>query len=420
MKFSCLSKDIAAAPDAMEITPQQRMYSACAGVVITSLVVTPMDVVKTRFQSAQAEAVSRQTAGNSPPAQACEKCLDLARKGRTYCTSARASASATRPAMSMPVMAPGTMLEPPPTSQALPPGTLQALKHIASREGVRGLYRGLDVSLVMAVPSTIFYYTAYDEMLGKLKESGLSLSVAPAVAGSSARTMATLLLAPLELLRTRAQSVGAAALDGGNHGTITGAGTKVASAWKPLSVFGGLVSVVREEGVMALWRGVGTTMWRDVPFSVIYWVGYENSKNLLTCSGSGAATGSQPDAGGGSFAFLSKTFMAGASSGALASLCTHPFDVVKTQQQVIRRGADPGNCEHLPPSRPRWQGTFEVMRDIIETRGIPGLFSGTVARIVKVAPSCAIMICSYESGKTFFLKQNAATLAKADFANPTS
>lgn len=42
MPFQCLSEEIAAAPVPMEVTPTQRMLSACAGVLATSLVATPM------------------------------------------------------------------------------------------------------------------------------------------------------------------------------------------------------------------------------------------------------------------------------------------------------------------------------------------------------------------------------------------
>lgn len=42
MPFQCLSEEIAAAPVPMDVTPTQRMMSACVGVLATSLVVTPM------------------------------------------------------------------------------------------------------------------------------------------------------------------------------------------------------------------------------------------------------------------------------------------------------------------------------------------------------------------------------------------
>ncbi|CAM9589149.1 unnamed protein product, partial [Discosporangium mesarthrocarpum] len=380
MRWQCLSEQIAAVPDDMEITPQQRMLSACVGVMTTSLVVTPMDVVKTRFQAAQAESVRRQAARSAPPQEACEKCLDKVRMARLYSTCARAPSVMSLEASAG--VAPGHMPE------ALPSGTFRALQHIASREGLRGLYRGLDVTLIMAVPSTVLYYSAYDELLQKLKAAGFSLAVAPALSGAFSRTVATMLMAPLDLLRTRAQAVASG-----------GAGTA-----KPVSALSDLFNVVRGGGIGTLWRGVGTTMWRDVPFSMIYWVSYENLKKCLGCASpvSKEGGGARGGVGGeqqGRLDFLARSFVAGAVSGGVASVLTHPFDVAKTQQQVLLRG-EGGGCEHRPNARP--QGTFAVIRSIAEARGIPGLFLGNVARVGKVAPSCAIMICSYEAGKIFF------------------
>ncbi|CAN0480533.1 unnamed protein product, partial [Hapterophycus canaliculatus] len=88
----------------------------------------------------------------------------------------------------------------------LPTGTLAALTHIARWEGPRGLYRGLDASLVMAIPSTVLYYTVYDDFVARLEKAGAGNLAAPAAAGSSARLLATVVMAPLELVRTRAQS----------------------------------------------------------------------------------------------------------------------------------------------------------------------------------------------------------------------
>lgn len=50
--------------------------------------------------------------------------------------------------------------------------------------------------------------------------------------------------------------------------------------------------------------------------------------------------------------------------------------------------------------------TRGLMSRIYNTEGIKGLFKGYVPRIVKVAPACAIMISTYEYGKSFFLRYN--------------
>lgn len=40
--------------------------------------------------------------------------------------------------------------------------------------------------------------------------------------------------------------------------------------------------MVQLEGPQALWRGLLPTMLRDVPFSGIYWMGYEKIKHNLS------------------------------------------------------------------------------------------------------------------------------------------
>lgn len=72
-------------------------------------------------------------------------------------------------------------------------------------------------------------------------------------------------------------------------------------------------------------------------------------------------------------------------------------------------------CENRPLPNPRSRqspGTFEVMRSIVESRGVGGLYTGALPRVAKVAPACAIMIFSYEAGKRFFAERNARLAAE--------
>jgi hypothetical protein len=45
--------------------------------------------------------------------------------------------------------------------------------------------------------------------------------------------------------------------------------------------------------------------------------------------------------------------------------------------------------------------TPRVLREIIREEGLTGAFKGLTPRIMKIAPACAIMIASYESGKRY-------------------
>jgi solute carrier family 25 protein 39/40 len=106
---------------------------------------------------------------------------------------------------------------------------------------------------------------------------------------------------------------------------------------------------------------------------------------------------------------LAASFLCGATAGAIAALLTTPFDVLKTRRQV-EHGAS-----QQPAYAPRASGvsgvrqpsTFAVLKGIVETEGVGALFSGLAPRVAKVAPSCAIMIGSYEFGKAFFARRRA-------------
>ncbi|KAG0381030.1 hypothetical protein BGX24_000622 [Mortierella sp. AD032] len=258
-------------------------------------------------------------------------------------------------------------------------GTWDGVKKIARYEGASSLWRGLSPTLAMSVPATVIYFVGYDYLKDVLSEQAAALSpglvfgqtfiydyretLAPLVAGGFARTVAATVISPLELFRTRMQSVHTDTK--GNAGLFRG-------------VSQGIVAMVRTEGALSLWRGLAPTLWRDVPFSAFYWVGYENIKKRIVVWDRQKA---QPALNEFEVAFAS-----GALSGMIAATLTTPFDVAKTRRQV----------DLLQPVHTKM---FSMMKAIVAEEGYSGLWRGLTARIAKVAPSCAIMISSYEIGK---------------------
>lgn len=131
------------------------------------------------------------------------------------------------------------------------------------------------------------------------------------------------------------------------------------------------------------------------------WYGYEGLKRSARQAGFG---GDRASGTSGSAEELdpSVSFLCGATSGAFAAFCTTPFDVLKTRRQVARMAADSGGRggENL--------STLRLLEHVARTEGVGALFAGWVPRLVKVAPSCAVMIASYELGKAFFRRRSAA------------
>uniref|UniRef100_A0A8C5H3N0 Mitochondrial glutathione transporter SLC25A40 n=1 Tax=Gouania willdenowi TaxID=441366 RepID=A0A8C5H3N0_GOUWI len=247
-------------------------------------------------------------------------------------------------------------------------GTLDAFVQIVRSEGIKSLWSGLPPTLVMAVPATVIYFTSYDQLCASLRlRMGDHAQEAPLLAGALARVGAATVISPLELIRTKLQS------QKQSYGELTYL----------------IRSAVQTEGWRSLWRGLGPTLLRDVPFSAMYWYNYERGKRWL-CE---RYRTREPT--------FTMTFVSGAVSGSIASIVTLPFDVVKTRRQV-----ELGELQAKNLSSQVRSSTLSVMSRIVAQDGFSALFAGFLPRLIKVAPACAIMISCYELGKAFFRKQN--------------
>ncbi|KAE8444129.1 hypothetical protein EG329_000817 [Mollisiaceae sp. DMI_Dod_QoI] len=387
----------------IDITAGQKMISAMSGSLLTSLLVTPLDVVRVRLQSQptaspltsiRGSANSLQALNNLPPnlgVTACCREVFFATNNAEYCMAAPSQSLA------------GAECAVEETQRRTFNSTFDGLKKIARNEGFTTLWRGLSPTLVMTVPANIIYFTGYDWLRFNQKSPINRLfsdNYAPLAAGATARIFAAGVVSPIEMFRTRMQ---ASRSTGGAHFAET---------------VKGVAEMVAANGYTSLWRGLTLTLWRDVPFSGIYWWGYESIRGALTEvreRGRGRALaneGSEARARARSrsqsrenhMATFSDSFIAGASSGAVASVITMPFDVGKTRRQVfVDPGTQPGVEKVLAPeerSMPRF------LWHIFKTEGISGLFKGWIPRTLKVAPACAIMISSYEVGKRTFRSAN--------------
>lgn len=334
----------------VEVSPAQKAISAISGAIMTSLIVTPLDVVKTRLQSQpinQSDPICcKETYFESTFPQSQSNKLRLNTLGLNM--SQMSSTCSPSPEI---CVAEETALK-------RFSGTWEGLVKIARNEGLSSLWRGLSPTLFMAVPSTVIYFVGYEQLRSVVNSDAIW---APLFCGGLARTASATAISPLELLRTRLQSA--------SH-----QGRSASDSFK--DVTHGIRQMVQQDGIATLWRGLGLTLWRDVPFSAFYWLGYERTKVAITDAGVTSP-------------FL-QSFLSGGISGTFAALVTTPFDVAKTKRQILDRQSD--------GSKSMWQ----LMNNIRTEEGIRGLWRGTVPRCLKVSPACAIMISSYEIGKRWF------------------
>ncbi|XP_077005292.1 mitochondrial glutathione transporter SLC25A40 [Tamandua tetradactyla] len=258
-------------PETIQVTPIQQMLASCTGAILTSLMVTPLDVVKIRLQ-----------AQNNPlPTGKCFVYSNGLMDHLCVCEEGGNKAWYKKPGRFQ--------------------GTLDAFLKIIRNEGIKSLWSGLPPTLVMAVPATVIYFTCYDQLTAFLRSKlGESESRIPIAAGIVARFGAVTVISPLELIRTKMQSK--------------------KFSYKELHWF--VSKKVSEDGWISLWKGWTPTVLRDVPFSAIYWYNYEVLKKLL-CEKYSLY---EPT--------FMINFTSGALSGSIAAVATLPFDVVKTQKQT--------------------------------------------------------------------------------------
>ncbi|XP_072431962.1 mitochondrial glutathione transporter SLC25A40-like isoform X2 [Chiloscyllium punctatum] len=206
------------------ITPIQQMIASCSGAFMTSLLVTPFDVIKIRLQA------QRTPFYKGKCFVYCNGLMDH------LCVCENGNNAAW-------YKAPGQFK-----------GTFDAFIQIVRNEGPKSLWSGLPPTLVMAVPATVIYFTCYDQLRAflkyKLEYDGAYI---PLIAGALARVGAVTVISPLELIRTKSQS---------RKLTYRELGRVVKIA-------------VAQDGWLSLWRGWGPTVLRDVPFS-------ESQKTLTT------------------------------------------------------------------------------------------------------------------------------------------
>lgn len=243
------------------------------------------------------------------------------------------------------------------------PTAMKVWRGVFASAGVRGLYRGLDTQLLIA-PYTVLYYTIYDEFRRLSGDHRL----APLGAAICARSVEVTLRMPLELLRTQLQAAP-------EHVTLLG-----------------ILRAQRHQPLASWMQGYSPTMIRDVPFSAIYWFGYEEAKLAVPerlFENPGINT-------------LVHSFACGGVAGMFAAFVTTPVDVVKTLRQKLHTGtetaaADRGISARSAPASAAYR---DILRFLSEhpRRALTGLGP----RLLRIPLGLATMMSGIETCKWAF------------------
>nr|QKK35448.1 mitochondrial Agc1 [Starmerella bombicola] len=243
-----------------------------------------------------------------------------------------------------------------PGTQLLYANSIDCFKKVIKKEGFRGLYSGLGPQLVGVAPEKAIKLTVNDLVRGILADSDGNISgLAEVIAGGSAGACQVVFTNPLEIVKIRLQVQGELAANAVGH------------------VKQSAVHIVRQLGLVGLYKGASACLLRDVPFSAIYFPSYAHLKKDLFKEGPSKRLNAW------------ELLTAGAIAGIPAAYLTTPCDVIKTRLQVEARKGETS-----------YSGLRHAATTIWKEEGFAAFFKGGPARIFRSSPQFGCTLAAYE------------------------
>ncbi|KAH7907345.1 mitochondrial carrier domain-containing protein [Hygrophoropsis aurantiaca] len=252
-------------------------------------------------------------------------------------------------------MAPGTK----------PRGFIATGLLIVRRETPLALYKGLGAVLAGIVPKMAIRFASFEAYKGWLanKETGQTSVGNIFISGLAAGTTeAVAVVCPMEVVKIRLQAQQHSLADPLEAPRYRNAGHAV-------------YTIVREEGISALYRGVSLTALRQATNQGANFTAYQEIKKL--------AHKYQPD--------LKELpsyqhMIIGLISGAMGPFSNAPIDTIKTRLQ--KATAEPGTTA--------FQRIRAIAADMWRQEGVRSFYKGITPRVLRVAPGQAIVFAVYE------------------------
>ncbi|XP_072237813.1 solute carrier family 25 member 55a isoform X1 [Leuresthes tenuis] len=266
-------------------------------------------------------------------------------------------------------------------------------------EGYFGMYRGAAVNLTLVTPEKAIKLAANDLFRHHLSKDGKGLTVfKEMLAGCGAGMSQVIVTTPMEMLKIQLQDAGRLAAQ--QQKPVMMLPTKlvatnavlsrsynsgpVVSAPRAVSATQIAKELLRTQGIQGLYRGLGATLMRDVPFSVVYFPLFANLNRL----GQPSPQESSP---------FYWAFLSGCAAGSTAAVAVNPCDVVKTRLQSLNKGA----------SEETYSGVMDCVSKILRKEGPSAFLKGAGCRALVIAPLFGIAQVMYFIGVGEYILENS-------------
>ncbi|KAL0978549.1 hypothetical protein UPYG_G00172000 [Umbra pygmaea] len=230
---------------------------------------------------------------------------------------------------------------------------LQSQQGFNKAGGFRGIYAGVPSAAIGSFPNAAAFFVTYDSTKSLLgAQSNLSgqhmAPVTHMLAASLGEIVACLIRVPTEVVKQRTQ------------------------ASRSSNTYQVLMSTLKEEGVRGLYRGYRSTVLREIPFSLVQFPLWEYLKTRWSRRQ-------------GHTLYAWQSAVCGALAGAVAAFVTTPLDVAKTRIMLAKAGTSTASG-NIPL----------VLLDVWKTKGLMGLFSGSIPRVTSISLGGFIFLGAYE------------------------
>ncbi|KAJ1839144.1 mitochondrial aspartate-glutamate transporter agc1, partial [Coemansia sp. RSA 2708] len=238
--------------------------------------------------------------------------------------------------------------------------SIDCFRKVIRNEGILGLYRGLGPQLVGVAPEKAIKLTVNDFVRSRMtnKKTGEIALASEMMAGAMAGGSQVVFTNPLEIVKIRLQ------IQGEMLKEATGAAKAI-----PRS---SAITIIKELGLLGLYKGASACLLRDVPFSAIYFTCYSHLKKDVFREG-------ERQLG------ILDLLLAGAIAGMPAAYLTTPADVIKTRLQVVAKKGETV-----------YTGLVDATRKIYKEEGFKAFFKGGPARIFRSSPQFGATLMCYE------------------------
>jgi solute carrier family 25 protein 16 len=267
-------------------------------------------------------------------------------------------------------------------------GGFRAIWWIGQEQGIRGIYKGHQATLLRIFPYAALNYMCYEQYKRALcRQQIYPLScrsstdlppLARLMAGSAAGLTSVLFTYPLDYVHSRI--------------------TYQVKMTRYTGIADTIRQTIQQDGFRGLYRGFGPTAMGIVPYAGMSFLTYDTLKHLAAeffarkqfkeDVEAAMAAGTIPPSAPAATAHVPVPvrLLCGALAGAAAQTASYPLDVVRRRMQLYG----------LSSQLPLYRNTWHAFREIIRTEGFRRLYIGLSINYIKVGPAHAISFVTYE------------------------